>query len=236
MVGDILRLVARTTSKQVMKEAEETTALHQHAPSSRSVASAWRTFCCPVPTNEDASVTIVSVDGIGAYDTISRRAMLQGVLQMPSADRVLPLLKQFCSSPSTYVWEDDMETQHEVTQGDGGEQGDPLMPISFCLGQNGALAAVEGRLTAGEKLFAFLDVIYLICQPDRVQDAHRILEELRTRVGIRVHHCGEYHEFSIKFSARVFVVMSSEFTFVDNSDDITLFFIFCQITQSLTLS
>ena len=38
-------------------------------------------------------------------------------------------------------------------------------------------------------MFAFLDDIFFICQPDRVQDVHRILEEkLRTRVGIRVHH------------------------------------------------
>ena len=107
--------------------------------------------------------------------------MLQGVVWMPSGDKILPFLKKFYSSPSTYIWEDDMGTQHEVTQG-GGEQGDPLMPMLFCLGQHGALAA------AGEKLFAFLD-IYLICQPDRVQDVHRILEEeLRTKVGIRVHH------------------------------------------------
>ena len=107
---------------------------------------------------------------------------------MPSGDRILPFLKQFHSSPSTCIWEDDMGTQHEVTQGEG-EQGDPLMPMLFCLGQHGALAAIEGRLKAGEKLFAFLDDVYLICQPDRVQDVHRILEEeLRTRVGIRVHH------------------------------------------------
>ena len=38
-------------------------------------------------------------------------------------------VKQFCSSPSTYIWEDDMGTQHEVTQGEGGEPGDPLMPM-----------------------------------------------------------------------------------------------------------
>ena len=45
---------------------------------------------------------------------------------MPSGDRILPFLKWFYSSPSTYVWEDDMGTQHEVTQGEGGEQGDPF--------------------------------------------------------------------------------------------------------------
>ena len=83
---------------------------------------------------------------------------------------------------STHIWEDDMGTQHEVTQGERGEQGDPLMPMLLCLGQHGALAAVEGRLKAGK-------IVRLLGQPDRVQDVHRILEEeLRTRVGIRVHH------------------------------------------------
>ena len=123
-----------------------------------------------------------AVDGIGAYDTISTRAMLQGVMLVPSGERVLAFLKQFCSSPSVYV-------QHEVTQGEGGEQGDPPMPILFCLGQHRTLTAVEGRLKVGEKFFAYFDGIYLICQLDRVQDVHRILEEeLPTRVGIRVHH------------------------------------------------
>ena len=189
VVGDILRrLVARTISKQFMKEAEEATAPYQYALSTRAGCECVA-HILQSSTELDENATIVSVDGIGAYDNISRRAMLQGVLRMPSGDRILPFLKQFYSSPSTYIWEDDMGTQHEVTQGEGGEQGDPLMPMLFCLGQHGALAAVEGRLKASEKLFAFLDDIYLICQPDRVQDVHRILEEeLRTRVGIRVHH------------------------------------------------
>ena len=189
VVGDILkRLVARTVSKQFMKEAEEATTPYQYAFSTRAGCECVA-HILQSSTELDENATIVSVDGIGAYDTISRRAMLQGVLRMPSGDRILPFLKQFYSSPSTYIWEDDMGTQHEVTQGEGGEQGDPLMPMLFCLGQHGALAAVEGRLKAGEKLFAFLDDIYLICQPDRVQGVHRILEEeLRTRVGIRVHH------------------------------------------------
>ena len=29
----------------------------------------------------------------------------------------------------------------------------------------------------GEKLFAYLDDVYIICQPDRVADVHAILEE-----------------------------------------------------------
>ena len=159
------RLFARTISKQIMKEAEEATAPHQHAFGTK-VGCGCVAHILQSSTDEDEHDTVVSVDGIGAYDTISRRAMLQGVMWVPSGDRVLPFLKQFYSSPSVYVWEDVMGTQHEVTQGEGGEQGDP------CLGQHRTLTAVEGRLKVGEKFFAFFDGIYLICQLDRVQDAH----------------------------------------------------------------
>ena len=70
----------------------------------------------------------------------------------------------------------DRFSQHEVTQREGGEQGNPPMPI------HSTLTAVEGRLKVGEKFFARH-------QLDRGQDVHRILEEeLRTGVGIRVHH------------------------------------------------
>ena len=58
--------------------------------------------------------------------------------------------------------------------------------------------------------------------------------------------CGEYHEFLIKFSARIFSAMSSEFTFGENSDDFTIFRLFTyladrdlteyQIAQTLSLS
>ena len=58
----------------------------------------------------------------------------------------------------------------------GGKQGDPLMPLLFALG-NTHLEAVQGRLLDGEKLFAYLDNVYIICQPDRVADVHAILEE-----------------------------------------------------------
>ena len=189
VVGDIFRrFVAKNISKQVLKEAKKATAPYQYALCTRAGCECVA-HILQSSTELCENATIVSVDGICADDNISRRAMLQGVLRMPSGDRIPPFLKQFYSFPSTYIWEDDMGTQHEVTQGEKGEQGDPLMPMLFCLGQHGAFAAVESRLKAGEKLFAFLDDIYLICQPDRVQDVHRILEEeLRTRVGIRVHH------------------------------------------------
>ena len=41
-----------------------------------------------------------------------------------------------------------------------GKQGDPLMPMLFCIGQHLALAAVAQNLREGERLFAYLDDLY----------------------------------------------------------------------------
>ena len=72
--------------------------------------------------------------------------------------------------------------------------------------------------------------------------------EIKTKCPYLKGECGEYHEFSLKkkFSAPVFLAMSSEFTFGDNSDEFTIFRFFLnladhdlteyQITQALTLS
>ena len=59
-----------------------------------------------------------------------------------------------------------MGTVHEVDQGEGGEQGDAMMPLLFSLGQ----------LRPGELLFAFLDDIYIVCSPARVGMVHTLLE------------------------------------------------------------
>ena len=50
----------------------------------------------------------MSVDGISAYDLISRRAMLSGLAGVEGGEKVLPFVKLFHGSPSTYWWEDDM--------------------------------------------------------------------------------------------------------------------------------
>ena len=56
-----------------------------------------------------------------------------------------PFLKQFYSSPSTCVWEATC-TQQEVTQGEGDEEVDPLMPMLFCLGQQKEQSRVDSEL------------------------------------------------------------------------------------------
>ena len=57
-------------------------------------------------------------------------------------------------------------TVHHIEQGEGGEQGDVLMPLLFSsLGQHAVLQAVQDQLLEGERLFAFLDDIYVVTTP-----------------------------------------------------------------------
>ena len=106
---------------------------------------------------------------------------------MVDGEKILPFVRAFYGQPSTYLWEDDAGEVHTVQQGEGGEQGDPLMPLFFCLGQHPALTAVSARLEAGEKLFAYLDDLYIVCSPGRLGAVHSLLEQhLRQRSGISV--------------------------------------------------
>ena len=92
------------------------------------------------------NTTIVSVDGVSAYDTISREAMMRGLLDMEGGESVLPFVRQFYGRVSQCLWEDDAGVTHTMFQGEGGEQGDPLMPMIYSLGQNRALEAVDRSL------------------------------------------------------------------------------------------
>ena len=53
--------------------------------------------------------------------------MLEGLLRMEDGERVLPFVRRFYGSPSTYTWEDELGVSQDIAQGEGGEQGDPLM-------------------------------------------------------------------------------------------------------------
>ena len=52
------------------------------------------------------------------------------------------LVLQCYSQPSQYLWSDHCGVFHVVHQGEGGEQGDPLMPMLYALGQHGALESM----------------------------------------------------------------------------------------------
>ena len=100
----------------------------------------------------------------------------------------MPFVQMFYGQPSAYLWQDDLGEAHTINQGEGGEQGDPLMLLLFSLGQHSVLEAVSNRLQADDKLMAFLDDVYVVnARPDNVLHSYRVLvEELWTHACIRI--------------------------------------------------
>ena len=89
-------------------------------------------------------------------------------MEQEVGSQILPFVRMFYGDHSTYLWEDDVGTVHRIEQGEGGEQCDVWMPLLFSLGQHAALQAVQDQLLEGERLFAFLDDIYVVTTPERV--------------------------------------------------------------------
>ena len=119
-VGDIIRrLVARSIAKQITKKVEAMTAPFQHALSTKAGCECVAHILQSM-TDLDPDTTITSIDGVGAYDLISRNAMLDGLLQMDGGDQIIPFVRMFYGGPSTYLWEDEMGTTQYIPQGEGG--------------------------------------------------------------------------------------------------------------------
>ena len=61
---------------------------------------------------------------------------------------------------------------------EGGEQGDPLMPMLYNLGQHRALEAIHSSFQPTETLMAFLDDVYAVTpSPDRVGGIYGSIQE-----------------------------------------------------------
>eukprot|EP00438_Fugacium_kawagutii_P025935 Skav202354 [mRNA] locus=scaffold2638:334244:334885:+ [translate_table: standard] len=159
---------------------------HQFALSTRAGTGAV-IHALATATAHNPTSTILSIDGIGAYDAISRHSMLQGLYNTPEANRCLPFARLWYSRRSEYVWHDATGQYHSVVQAEGGQQGDPLMPALFSLGQPQALQAVQAQFLPGETLYAFLDDMYTVVQPHRVRPVYDLLaHHLETHAHIRL--------------------------------------------------
>ena len=100
---------------------------------------------------------------------------------------MVPFVRLAYCQPSVYIWQDDDGHNHEIHQGEGGEQGDPLMPPLYALGQHPALEEVRGQLRPGEAIFAYLDDVYVLCQPDRATAVFDLLATaLSAHAGVQV--------------------------------------------------
>ena len=81
-------------------------------------------------------------------------------------------VRMFYGQVSEYYWWNAEGDRHSICQGEGCEQGDPLAPALFALGQHEALRRADAELHDGESLMAFLDDLYLILPgPARAREA-----------------------------------------------------------------
>ena len=132
----VRRFVARTLAKQFMKVFEAECAPFQYALSTRAGTDCVG-YLLRSTTDANPNAIILTVDGIGAYDHVLRSAMLERLAAMPAARSLLPFVRMSYAQQSCYQWFDDAGESREVTQAEGGEQGDPLMPLLFAIGIQG---------------------------------------------------------------------------------------------------
>ena len=114
--------------------------------------------------------------------------MLTKLKQLPRASATLPFVRMSYGSPSQYRWQDDEGHTHMIQQGEGGEQGDPLMPALFALAQHDALVEAAGRLNPADSIFYFLDDLYIVTTKARASGAFRtVAEEVGRGAGVQIH-------------------------------------------------
>ena len=188
VLGDTFRrLLSRTLAQTFGAAFDAACAPHQFALSTRAGAEAL-TRAVRARLALDDQATIVSIDGVGAYDHVSRAAILAALHQNPHLTGLLPYVRQFYSSPSSYVWYDRHCEAHHVAQGEGGEQGDPLMPCLFAAALHPALTAIQQAMAPGDGCLAFLDDVYLLTRPERAVPTFRLARDAILRhAGINLH-------------------------------------------------
>ena len=108
------RAVARTFAQQYAAKVEVATAPHQHALKTKA---GCETACRPRSSSHKgfgSERPVASVDGIGAYDIISRNSMMLGVRHMADGEQLLPFVRAMYGQPSTHLWEDYSGPHHST--------------------------------------------------------------------------------------------------------------------------
>ena len=181
--GDALRrLVSRALARQFADVFDRATRPYQFALQARAGTDCLAAML-RAAVELDGSATVISLDGRSAYDTVSRAAFLGKLREV--APSLVPFVRAFYGRDSRYLWWDSEGTRHDVPQGEGCEQGDPLAPALYALGQHDALVAAASRLADGDFLAAFLDDLYVVTSPERAREGYDVVTGLvEERAGV----------------------------------------------------
>ena len=142
VAGDVVRrLVSRTMTQQLGTLWN----LQQHRTSSPQDTCRMRVHCTRFArfVRRYPNPTISSIDGIGAFDPISRAAMLEGLMNVEGGGQAIPFVRSFNGSPSScgsvcvryFTWTQNLAQKLWETAS---------MPL--CLGGMGFRDASKGEL------------------------------------------------------------------------------------------
>ena len=167
--GDTFRrLVSKTLAREWAAKFDQATRPFQFALQARAGTDALAAHVRAALETRPGAV-LVSLDGRSAYDSMSRAAFLGKLREV--APELLPFVRLFYGSPSTYCWWDAAGRCRDVCQGEGCEQGDALAPALYALGQHDALQQASDARHPDDTLVAFLDDLYVITSPSRARAA-----------------------------------------------------------------
>ena len=121
VAGDTFRRgVARTMAQQCALRFERACMPFSTRAGTDCVARVVRSLM-----EVDPRKTLLSIDGVGAFDHIKWKAT------NPDLAPVLPFVRLFYGKDSKYVWYEEEGLPHEMCQGEGGEQGDVCPGSAF---------------------------------------------------------------------------------------------------------
>ena len=111
--------------------------------------------------------------------------MMGKLRQFPTAHRLIPFVKASYGQTSQYTWRDDENQLHVIQQGEGGEQGDALMPALFALGLHDALEEASRECLRDETVLAYLDDVYILSSRGRARYLYDVTTDaIRRHSGI----------------------------------------------------
>ena len=143
------------------------TRMHKPGTAHRTTPNNWvRYMHIPVSASRWAASWILVAkekreETCARFDHV--QAMLRAWLRHRELHPLLPYACQFYGSPSTYSWVVEQGHSHDIVQGKGGEQGDPLMPAPHALAHEPALRDVRGLY------FSFWTTLLFGTRPARSQ-------------------------------------------------------------------
>ena len=168
----IQKVGCRIIAQQASEDVDQATEPFQFALSTRAACECV-SHVVQTLLEIDENTTLLSVDGVGAFDLISRKAMIEGLLDMPNGDQFL-LFVRLCGSPSIFSWEDEMGTVNQ------------LRPPRRGVRTRRSVNAPPLLSWTTSRSVAFLDDVHVATgSPATTVDAHNILREEMWRAAVR---------------------------------------------------